>query len=337
MRNIQLIVNELTKSAQNKVLATIINVEGSAYLKEGTVMAFFEDSSELGILSGGCLENDLKERAEHLMFKNGSTSIEYDMMAIDEFSWGQSNGCNGKITILLEHIDKQMQNHFKKTNSYLKNGETVLLVKKITEPGTVCSYFFVTNQKHIFGNMDESCHLPIDHWLKEQNNKLVTLDKAEKYFVQVFKPQKRIIIFGAGPDVRPLVSIAHKTGFSVIVTDWREAYCQKAFFPDADELVIDFPSSFIRKFTFSSTDSIVIMTHNFRKDQEILTLILQQKQHYVGILGPRNRTERLFTDAGIPKSLHSPIGINIGAQGPEEIAVSIIAEIIENDRKLENQ
>ncbi len=333
MKDIHSILNAITNTTQAKVLTTIINVEGSAYRKEGTAMLFFGDDSELGLLSGGCLENDLKERAKQLMVKKSSYITKYDMMSIDELSWGQQSGCNGKITILLEYVNEQLQIHLKEVERFLKKGLTVLHVKKISEQDAVSEYFTMAEEKHIFGTSNNANKLPLNKWLSEQKNKLVNLDdSSEKYFIQVFKPKPRLVILGAGPDVRPLVYFAAKVGYSVIINDWRPAYCNNEFFPDADQLIIDFPKEFINKFTFSSTDSVVIMTHNFHKDKEILEMILQRKLQYVGILGPSKRTALLCTNHEIPESLHSPIGIEIGAEGPEEIAISIVAEIIKTER-----
>jgi xanthine dehydrogenase accessory factor len=142
-----------------------------------------------------------------------------------------------------------------------------------------------------------------------------------------------LIIFGAGPDVKPLVSNAADIGFSVILCDWREALCCKKHFPAADRFIVGFPQEILTKLRFLPTDFMILFSHNFKHDQEILLNLPYKKIGYIGVLGPRERTKRLLRKNEIPEWIHSPIGISIGAQGPEEIAISVMAELISVWRK----
>ncbi|MDY0407710.1 XdhC family protein [Paracerasibacillus soli] len=148
------------------------------------------------------------------------------------------------------------------------------------------------------------------------------------------QPKERLVIFGAEPDVPPLALMAHQVGLEVIIWDWRQSYLKQALFPNATlygEMSI---TSFLKKIAFHSRDSVVIMTHNFMIDKEILqTLRMNDNIHYLGVLGPKKRTKRLLNTTSIPKSIHSPVGIAIGAEGPEEIAISILAEVIQQNRQ----
>src|SRR5690625_4890852 len=151
-------------------------------------------------------------------------------------------------------------------------------------------------------------------------------------YIHHFRPKPRLFIFGAGPDVRPFASMAETTGFSVKVWDWRPAFLEH--FPDT--IVLRNPSipETIENLHFVPDDSVIIMTHDFQKDKELLHLLLEyEKISYLGILGPRKRTSRLLNGGVIPERLHSPVGLSIGADGPEQIAISIIADLIRTQRQ----
>ncbi|WP_096435115.1 XdhC family protein [Alteribacter populi] len=334
MEDLFRILNELQESKHIKVLSTIIKVEGSSYRKEGAVMLHKEDGSQIGLLSGGCLESDLAERFEEVIKDRTSRTVVYDTRVEDDLSWGQGSGCNGSISVLLEPIDTELEKHLKRVQEYLNKGVTIHHVKKLSELDAVTDYIFITENQQFFGNW--SGEFP-DHlyrrFLERKNTTIVLEDSSERYFIQTIEPKPRLIIFGAGPDVRPLVSFAAKTGFYVIVVDWRPAFCNQSHFPDANELILDFPSSFLNEYQFISSDSVIVMTHNFQKDQEILKTLLQNKLQYLGVLGPRKRTYRLLESENIPDKIHSPVGLPIDADGPEEIAISILAEVIKTNRE----
>ncbi|WP_078430542.1 XdhC family protein [Alkalihalobacterium alkalinitrilicum] len=318
---------------QKKVLATIIDVDGSSYRKEGAMMLHLEDSTQIGLLSGGCLENDVALRAEEIIKEQQSRAVVYDMKADDDITWGLNNGCNGKISILLEYVDAKLQNHLKQVEQYLKKGIPVFHIKRLSDLNSVLDYIFITPSQNRFGEWHDHNLLDIYRAIVNVKPKQGLFERnLNRYFVQAFFPKPRMIIFGAGPDVRPLVELAVSTGFYTIVTDWRSHFCSPSYFPNANEVHVEFPSTFVNNFTFNPEDSIIIMTHHFHKDQEILQELIQKKLKYLGILGPRKRTQQLLEDQ-IPKWIRSPVGLPIGAEGPNEIAISILADVIKTHRK----
>jgi xanthine dehydrogenase accessory factor len=327
------VLNALQDPKHRKVLSTIIDVEGSSYRKEGALMIYKENGTQIGLLSGGCLESDLALRADEVIKEKISRTIVYDMKSEDDLTWGQSSGCNGTISILLELVDTKLEKHLKNVQNYLKQGISVLHVKRLSEFGTVLDYIFITQDQKAFGEWRGGYPAELTQLFSKCKKGISNLENLpDRYFIQVFNPKPRLIIFGAGPDVRPLVSFAAKTGFTIIIADWRPAFCNKDYFPDATDIILN-PYSFLSNFSFSPNDSVIIMTHSFQKDQEILTTLFQKKLNYLGILGPRKRTYRLLEGRDIPDWLHSPVGLPIGAEGPEEIAVSILADLIRAVRK----
>ncbi|CRK81012.1 XdhC family protein [Neobacillus massiliamazoniensis] len=306
-----------------KVLATIIGVTGSAYKKEGSAMLFLEDGTQVGTVSAGCLEADLALKAKEVMKTWKMMTIQYDMREATELAWGLGTGCNGIIDILLEPITDQLKRDFSTLKQLLDFNIPVLFLKKLEMDG---EYIFIPKLGKPFGNWKGK--IPVG-FAEVQSGMLAELP----IFQHLFQPKPRLICFGAGPDAIPLVAFAAATGFSVSVVDWREAYCQKKNFQTADKIIVAFPKEAFHQIKFTADDFVVIMTHHFQRDQEILLTLLQKELKYLGILGPRDRTRRLLQGGSIPIHIHSPVGFSIGAKGPEEIAISILAEMIQIHRQ----
>src|SRR5699024_2908928 len=147
------------------------------------------------------------------------------------------------------------------------------------------------------------------HLYREANN-----PDDPSIFVQTFTPKRRLFIFGAGPDVIPLATMAHPVDFSVHIWDWRSTYLKRENFPQSKLYTHPTVETVLDDMPFTTHDSIIIMTHDFQKDQEILSYLKHLKTYvYVGVLGPRRRTKRLLQHDTIPPYIHSPVGKNIGA------------------------
>ena len=155
----------------------------------------------------------------------------------------------------------------------------------------------------------------------------MNLDHKDVY-VHLFVPQKRMILFGAGEDVIPLANLAVKTGFEVFVWDFRRSLLTEKRLPN-----VHFLEAW-RNFQFRPTDSIIIMTHDFRKDQAILHALLERERvSYLGVMGPQRRTKRLLKAAVIPEFLHSPVGMDIGAEDLMKLPSASWQEVIKVQRR----
>ncbi|WP_442598983.1 XdhC family protein [Neobacillus sp. D3-1R] len=315
------LLNAISKSEQKSVLATIIHVEGRAYLKEGTSMLILEDGTHFGMLSPGCLEEDIFQRFEEIINSQTPRILSYDMSHEDDYAWGRGAGCNGIIHVLIEPITNQLKNDLLLLRDQLLMGKSVLHIKYLTKDFMVVKYEFIEVEKY-------------DAQLIPHKSGLQSNEKDRNYtFVHVYEPKKRLILFGAGNDAKPLVSLATRNGFHVILCDWRSGLCTGKNFPEANRFIIGNPIEIVCKLEFCQRDYIVIMSHDFSKDKEFLQFVLDKDVAYIGVLGPRERTERLLNNSPIPQHLYSPIGLRIGAKGPNEIATSIMAEMI----KISNQ
>jgi xanthine dehydrogenase accessory factor len=300
-----------------KVLATIICVQGSAYKKEGSAMLFFEDGSHVGMLSTGCLEEDLLGQMKKVLTNGKAITIRYDTRQETDFEWGQGPGCNGIIEVLLEPVTQKLAKDLLAMKKCLDSNIPVFGLKKIQSN---VEYIFIPKEGEPFGNWKGD--IPIQN---DANSRILT---GKSIFQHVYQPKPRLIVFGAGTDAMPLVTLAKTAGFSVFVCDWREKFCNKKNFPSADSLIIGYPKEIMSKLEFTPYDHLVIMSHQFQKDQEILLSLLQKKVKYLGVLGSKERTKRLLIGNAIPNWVHSPVGIAIGAKGPDEIAISIVAEML---------
>lgn len=327
------ILDALTDSDGREMLATIIRVEGSAYRKEGAMMLLTGDRKRYGLLSGGCLEDDLAERAEQVWEEGVAQTVVYDLSAEDDLSWGQGVGCDGTIHVLVEPLNGELTHHLRRLQHELNEGTTLLHVKKLSEHGSVTDYLFYAGNNRWFGSWNGPLPDHLDRLYSEHRKAGLKQEKqpSDRLFIQTFEPKPRLIIFGAGPDVKPLVRFAAGAGFHVVVTDWRPALCSGVHFPEANELIVGFPDTVAAEYKFTKRDSVIVMTHHFQKDRQIFDALRFKQLQYFGILGPKARAGRLAGGA-VPDWLHSPVGLPIGAEGPEEIAISILADVIKSAR-----
>lgn len=310
---------------EEKVLATIVNVKGSAYKREGSSMLFLRRGTQVGMLSAGCLEIDLAFRTVEVFETQKPVIVQFDMFNEDDLDWGQGAGCNGTIDVLLEPVTKKLQANLMAVKKLLEKNKPVAVLKSLH---SLEEYVFLTEEQEPFGQWSEP--IPVVNFAAKSGIIPGTL-----LYQHTYQPRPRLIVFGAGPDAMPLVSLAAETGFSVYVCDWREEFCQKKDFPKAEGLLIGIPSEILNQITFTVYDFVVIMTHSFPRDQEILLELVKKNIRYLGVLGPKERTKRLLKGGNVPAWIHAPIGAAIGAKGPFEIAVSIVAQMIEAWRKPE--
>lgn len=328
MEDMYSILDAIRPGMTGGVLATVIRVDGSAYKKEGAAMFFKPDGTRIGLLSAGCLEEDLAARIENGFGRKPETIV-YDMRRDDDLSWGTGSGCNGAVHVYVEPVGRRYAAHLLRLKTFLQSGTAVTGIK-FPDSG---AYLFVTEDGHRFGSYQGE--MGFVHYLPVKNGTFFLPVMQEEVYIHHYRPKPRFILFGAGKDAAPLAALAAKTGFSVIVSDWRPGLCSRQNFPDAEELVVGFPSEVFAesRITIAPNDFVMIMTHHFSRDQEILTHVMQTNPRYLGVLGSMKRTKRLLGMEKLPLGIRTPAGLAIAAEGPEEIAVSIIAECI----KLKNE
>lgn len=316
------LIKTVIEEGKPTVLAQIIHVEGSAYRKEGAWMFFFQDKTSIGLLSGGCLENDLHCRAE-TMFGTGKTAIyEYDLRAEDDIGWGRGIGCQGVITVMLRDVDRLLLRLLRFMHRQLEEGVPVRFIQSMKDHTSMICY----SADKQYGTLKDA---PIaDGKIRPYERSAGKIHiKDESYYQQWIWPSPVLHLFGAGPDARPLVKMASEVGYKVHLYDWRPAYCTKEHFPTAASFSVYNMEHLMKETVFRQLDSVIIMTHDFQIDQMLLKHLRNFELLYVGLLGSKKRAEKLLLNEQFDQ-LRTPIGLPIGAEGAEEIAVSIIAEMI---------
>jgi xanthine dehydrogenase accessory factor len=304
------IIAEIANNPMRSVLVTSVSVEGHAYRKEGAMMLMMEGGMTIGCISPGCMEVDLLARTAEILATNQSQLVQYDMKSEDDALWGEAIGCGGTVQVLLEPVTDVLLEHLLEVKRKLNQGKEVHLIRTIENDGTQVKYKLVSQANDLTAL------------------RMLCLDERAMFYPQIFSPKPRLVIFGAGNDTAPLVELAQNTGFHIVVSDWRAALCTKERFGDV-EFVVGFPKKIIKHMQLTEKDYVVVMSHHLRWDREFLHAVVNIPLQYVGVMGSRTRCNLLLMELEVPKWFHAPIGLGIGAEGPWEIAVSILAEVIQ--------
>lgn len=299
------------------MLATVIGTQGSTYRRPGARMLLTEEGWAAGSISGGCLEGDVVRTAWERTAE-GPVIVTYDSTADEDIVWGFGLGCNGVVQVLFERLPADGG-----PLAYYEAGEPGLLVT------------------HIGSRLGERHWIPNpSHSLMEREGCELSTFDGDPVLLEAVLPPRPLVIFGAGHDAAPLASAAKAVGMHVTVIDGRAAYAQPARFPEADAVHHLAPQNAVKN--LDRRTAAVVMTHGYLNDLAILRDLLPSPAGYVGLLGPRRRADRLLNelrDEGyVPterdlERLHAPIGLDLGAEGPDEIAVAVVAEILAFFRK----
>jgi xanthine dehydrogenase accessory factor len=314
---------------ERAVLATIIEVDGAAYRREGTRCLILESGTIIGALSGGCVEGDLLEYAREVLDTGTPRQVFYDFRSEGDLYWGLGLGCNGAITLWLQPFDLirhptqagQLIQEFQKRASCLE-AYTAAMVLESTVPSRITVGSYLELDQH-------EGELPTGIMFETVHGVLV------KLFVETVKARPRLIVFGAGSGAVPLVQAAKNVHWHVAIVDHREDFLNHASVK-ADERFLIARSQY-SEISVSDETYVVIMTHNYELDRMLVETFLHRSIPYLGVLGSRNRIERILEDIRREsgelseqtlEKLHSPIGLDIGAESPEEIALSIASELV---------
>jgi xanthine dehydrogenase accessory factor len=341
-KNIVKAYREMDKSRQ-AALATVVRVHGSSYRSPGARMLITDDGKWVGSISGGCLEGDALRKARKVMQDKTPLTVTYDTREESNQNLGIGLGCNGVIDVLIEPLDNQSVNPISIFESIIESNQPVALATQFTCAGTGSKLILHLNGEIENYIVDESLSEIIRNDLKNlfttgksEAKKYKTIGEEVEVFIEIIQPSVSVIIFGGGFDARPVSALAKSIGWEVNVTDECVAHIAPIFFPDADKLSLCQREFIDRDFIITPYTACVLMSHNYEYDRDVLKKLLSTPAPYIGILGPRKRFEKMqseFSLTGIELTqhdfsrIHSPIGLDIGAETPDEIAVSIIAEI----------
>jgi xanthine dehydrogenase accessory factor len=293
------------------VVATLMSAQGHSYRKPGAVMLFDRHGPAAGSLSPGCMEADLAVHAASVLDSGASLTAVYDMTTGDDPLWGETSFCGGSVSVLLEALDGYLRDALIQMRYWLSYGYQVELVRILDNKGRVQAYRLNREggTSRRFGRVERS------FWTWSAR----------------YAPKPRLVIFGYGPDSYPVAELAARSGFQVIAADWRGQE-EDAMVPVGCRRITAPLSSLLEETALLPGDRVLLMSHQYRQERELLERLLPLPVLYIGILGSKARTARLLEEVGVtakPDSrIHGPVGLAIGASGGEQIAVSIVAELI---------
>jgi xanthine/CO dehydrogenase XdhC/CoxF family maturation factor len=322
------------QAGKGAALATVVRVSGSAYRREGARILVREDGSYECLLSGGCLEPAVAEAAARVIETGRPVLAQYDL---DEDSvWSLGIGCTGAVDIYIERLDDSPT--MRAWLEVLERAEPAVLVKRLTGGPA----YLLVSEREAAGSLGDAA---LDREAIESSRMRLQssfpqsgadrLGRTDLFF-EVSAPPPELVIFGAGSDTEPLAAQGWELGFAISIVDVREAFLTPERFPHAALIPCHF-SRFHEAVQLTRRSFVVIMNHHLERDREALRFALESQAPYVGVLGPRSRFQRLLAgleaeglvpDSSVLSRVRSPIGLALGAETPEEIALSILGEML---------
>jgi len=348
MKEIREILNEIAAlpAGEKAVLATVVDLKGSGYRLPGARMLIKENGDATGTVSGGCLEADVMERAKRVLETGRAEVFTYDTTTHEDSVFSLNMGCRGVLRILLEAVDGgSMLVRAVQISRERREAQAVatLISTDSTEVLNIGGRLFYS----AFEQFDDD-FLPnhigasekLSDAVKEFFSSALTHSvtsirigaETVEFAFERISPALQLYVLGAGADAAPLAEAAHGLGWEVNICDHRPAFLTAERFPTCDSLV-SLNRDVAPEWHVDDLTAFVLMNHNYERDKAMLPGALRSKAFYVGALGPKKRTQQIVEELGNPfdeeqlSRLRSPAGLDIGADTPEAIAISIIAEI----------
>jgi xanthine dehydrogenase accessory factor len=326
-------------------LATVVGVQGSTYRREGARLLIPEEGRPVGTISGGCLEGDVREAAVEIMRNGRPRLLHFDLTADDEAVWGWGLGCNGIVDVFVEPAEGAFRTAGAIRQAIEERKDLVavtVVARGSSGPVELGSRILVQPDGVVEGSlgdpeMDGAARDEAMQGLAEGRSRTVSLPGEVEAFVEVLRPPIRLLVCGAGHDAVPLVRFGAMLGWRVEVIDDRQQFLKPARFAEASSFVRTEPIDAAGASAVDDRSYVVVMSHNFLRDKDYLRSFLGSPAAYIGMLGPAERLERLLSElrregfepsAGDLRTVHGPAGLDLGAEGPEEVAWAIVAEIL---------
>lgn len=339
-------VTAASAAGEPVALATIISVRGSTYRREGARLLVTQSGQQTGNISGGCLEGDVAVIAAEVLERRAPRVMTYDLTADDDAVWGLGLGCNGVIEVFIEPTaaDDLL---WQAARSALDDDETVVVATAVEGTPAIPAgrrVVFRPDGRRQGGLGDAAAEAEAATLaqaaardLRSRVHAVQTAGGPLRLFVEVLHPPMRLVVCGAGHDAIPIVRFAAQLGWRVIVVDRREAFLNHDRFPGASGFVqTEFPAAG-QVVPADPHTAVLIMTHNYIHDRDLLRAFLPTPATYLGMLGPRARTEKILRElqaegVAIPEGrraqIFGPVGLDIGSETPDEIALAALTEIL---------
>lgn len=324
------------------VLATVFETAGSTYSKAGHRIIIAANGDYQGLVSGGCLEGDLAERARGVAESGEPAAVTYDLRDEADALWGLGIGCNGLLRVFLQPLaPTEGYEPFAGIARVLagpRGGAAATVISATRpglQPGTTLVLpstgepqgYRIDVREEASSRLLAGCRRVLETGRAER-----VRDADADILFTALAPVPRIVVLGAGLDAVPVVELAAALGWFVTVGDHRPAYLGRGDLERADGVVLLDPARLPAQLPLSEADAILVMSHHLETDRAYLAHLAETPARYLGVLGPPARRERLLNalgDAGerLRPRLKGPVGLDLGADSPESIALSIVAEM----------
>jgi xanthine dehydrogenase accessory factor len=316
-------------------LATVIRVNGSAYRHEGAKMVIGADGTRVGNVSGGCLEADVREVAQRVITTGFPERRTYCGGAEEVAAWDLGVGCDGEVEILIEPVRGARGGEY----AAIENEEPHAVVTRLDGKDAYgdTPRMAVTHTGVSGGLGDEALNAQVvrlarERWITGRESRSVSLDGV-LLFVDVLTPPPRLVVVSASDDACVLARLAQATGFRVAVADRRSGLLTRDRLPAPIRLIEADAASLNEHLVLDEESYAVIMTHDYADDLAYLRSVLRTPVRYIGVLGPRQRTERIISFLGAEgpvdsHRIYGPVGLDIGTDGAEQVALSVVAELL---------
>jgi xanthine/CO dehydrogenase XdhC/CoxF family maturation factor len=330
-------------STEKAALASVVNVEESSYRRIGARMLVRSNGVWTGGISGGCLERDALQRSQMAIFKNEATRVLYDTMDDDENQIGVGLGCNGRIEVVFTPLDPtDPRNEITQLKRIIDADQPAIMLKIIEAPddsGLLGEHQLVEDFSHpaSFVGIETHTLIPyVKETLSKKKPRLFACNvngQPVKLLVEFIRPETRLIIVGDNYDVLAMLGIAKELGWETYLVG-KAKKMSKAMFEMAKR-VVDYDQ--VDELPVHDYTAVMLMSHDYNKDKAMLPLFAAKCPPYMGMLGPKKRLLKMQDDLGMDLEnmdfLHAPTGLEVGAESPSEIALSIAAEIVAVFRK----
>jgi len=325
----------LKAQGRQAALGMIVDLEGSAYRLPGAKLLVRDDGTMIGNVSGGCLENDVREVALRVLKKGGGERVQYDTSGSEDLIWGMGVGCDGKVDLLITPVTMDLNTDAVEFIRDAEKGDEPFAIAVVVEGSELNGRLLAMKRSGARVGSTGKPDLDDDvfkaaHSALEGGGSEMRVLEGTRIFVEVLQPPPRLIVCGASDDARPLVRLADEAGFRVMVVDHRRAYVTKERFPEAVQLAVGRADDGVVRISSGQEALAVVKLHILAEDKAWVEFFSEKDVPYIGLLGSRSRreqvTERL--DDEHKARVYGPVGLDIGAEGPEQIAVSVVAELM---------
>jgi xanthine/CO dehydrogenase XdhC/CoxF family maturation factor len=331
---------ELTDSGHEAAVACVVHISGSAYRRPGARFLIADDGSTLGGISGGCLEEDVRQNGLRAIEDGNCRLLHYETGEDDDPLWGLGLGCNGEVDVLVVPTARAGFVAASQRMRGLLAGDHAFSVVTIVDdptsgdvdlegrvllPGSDMQPPLSTGDD----DLDAALAAAAEEVLAEGHSRRVRAGGV-RTFVDAFHPPPTLVVCGGGDDAMPMVASAAHVGFRVAVVDHRAAYLTHKRFPDAWRLIEAQPEDDAEGIPATEKTYVVLKTHNLVRDKAWAKRFAAAPVAYLGLLGPRARCEEVAAEAGdaVADRVFGPVGLDLGAEGPEQVGISVVSELL---------